>query len=72
MGDFADALVGSLNEAGYPEMVERSVAATRQLARRQLTWLRAEPGVLAWWFAPPDGTWSDADVAAIHALFRGE
>ena len=27
---------------GYPEMVERSIAATRQLARRQLTWLRAE------------------------------
>jgi tRNA dimethylallyltransferase len=27
--------------------VERAVAATRQLARRQLTWLRAEPGA-AW------------------------
>lgn len=29
------------------EMVQRGMAATRQLARRQLTWLRAEPGVQA-------------------------
>lgn len=28
----------------YDEMVQRGIAATRQLARRQLTWLRAEPG----------------------------
>ena len=41
----------------YPRMLERSVSATRQLAKRQLTWLRAEahsrwfdgedPGLLA-------------------------
>jgi tRNA dimethylallyltransferase len=30
------------------EATSRAVAATRQLARRQLTWLRAEPGAL--WF----------------------
>jgi tRNA dimethylallyltransferase len=30
-------------EYTYEEMVERSVIATRQLAKRQLTWLRAEP-----------------------------
>ena len=30
---------------GYGAMVERALAATRQLARRQLTWLRACPGV---------------------------
>lgn len=29
----------------YNEMVARSVAATRQLAKRQLTWLRRYPGV---------------------------
>ena len=29
----------------YPEMVEKSVAATRQLAKRQLTWLRGWPEV---------------------------
>ena len=30
-----------------PTAVQRGIAATRQLAKRQLTWLRAEPG-LAW------------------------
>lgn len=34
------------------EATEKAVAATRQLARRQLTWLRAEPG--AEWFDPFD------------------
>jgi tRNA dimethylallyltransferase len=29
----------------YPDTVERIRAATRQYARRQLTWLRAEPGL---------------------------
>jgi tRNA dimethylallyltransferase len=33
-----------------PQAVERAVIATRQLARRQLTWLRAEPG--ASWHDP--------------------
>jgi tRNA dimethylallyltransferase len=32
--------------------VEKAIAATRQLARRQLTWLRAEPD--AAWFDPTD------------------
>lgn len=30
---------------GYSEMVEKSIAATRQLAKRQLTWLRGWPGL---------------------------
>jgi tRNA dimethylallyltransferase len=34
-------------ELGWEEMVTRALAATRQLAKRQLTWLRREPGV-AW------------------------
>jgi tRNA dimethylallyltransferase len=34
-----DYLVG---RCGYDEMVERGIAATRQLARRQLTWLRGQ------------------------------
>lgn len=34
--------------ATLPQAVERGVVATRQLAKRQLTWLRAEPG--AEWF----------------------
>ncbi|OXY80723.1 tRNA (adenosine(37)-N6)-dimethylallyltransferase MiaA [Oceanimonas doudoroffii] len=36
---------------GYDEMVERGMAATRQLAKRQLTWLRG-------W---PELTWLDTD-----------
>jgi tRNA dimethylallyltransferase len=31
----------------YPTMVERGIAATRQFAKRQLTWLRSESG--AFW-----------------------
>jgi tRNA dimethylallyltransferase len=31
-------------EVNYNEMIERSVAATRQLAKRQMTWLRRYPG----------------------------
>ena len=32
-------------ELAYQEMVEKSIAATRQLAKRQLTWLRGWPGL---------------------------
>ena len=33
-------------ECSRAEMVERAIAATRQLARRQLTWLRADPAAV--------------------------
>ena len=33
-------------EIGYEEMCRKAVAATRQLAKRQLTWLRQESGAL--------------------------
>ncbi len=40
-------VIGYLNdEYDYPQMVAKSLAATRQLARRQLTWLRKEPADL--------------------------
>jgi tRNA dimethylallyltransferase len=44
-------------ESGAPlaEAVEKAVIATRQLARRQLTWLRAEPGA-EWFDAFDSGT----------------
>ena len=32
-------------EFGYDEMIDRGIFATRQLAKRQLTWLRKWPGV---------------------------
>ena len=37
------------------DAVEKAVIATRQLARRQLTWLRAEPGA-EWFDAFDSGT----------------
>ncbi|MDV2856271.1 MULTISPECIES: tRNA (adenosine(37)-N6)-dimethylallyltransferase MiaA [Oceanimonas] len=43
-----DYLAGNV---GYDEMVQRGIAATRQLAKRQLTWLRG-------W---PELTWLDTD-----------
>jgi tRNA dimethylallyltransferase len=45
MWDYLEGVVG------YDEMVERGIAATRQLAKRQLTWLRG-------W---PDLHWLDTD-----------
>lgn len=53
MWDYLDGVVG------YDEMTERGIAATRQLAKRQLTWLRG-------W---PDLHWLDTDnKAAGHDL----
>ena len=33
------------NEIGEKELREAGIAATRQLAKRQLTWLRSLPGI---------------------------
>ena len=35
---------GPAPEAGLSQAVEKAVAATRQLAKRQLTWINADPG----------------------------
>ncbi len=40
-------------ETSYEEMVERGIIATRQLAKRQFTWLRSTAGVR--WFDPASG-----------------
>ncbi len=39
-------------EIDRPEMVRRAVVATRQLAKRQITWLRQETGAL--WYDPTE------------------
>ena len=39
----------------YEEMIEKGVAATRQLAKRQFTWLRKEPNAF----------WIDSDAGAV-------
>ena len=41
----------------YPTMVERAIIATRQLAKRQLTWLRSND----------DATWFDSEQEAVLA-----
>jgi tRNA dimethylallyltransferase len=51
-------LDGSL---GHEDMVQRGVIATRQLAKRQLTWLRSEPGIF----------WLRGEGTEVHALVRG-
>jgi tRNA dimethylallyltransferase len=35
-------------KSGYDEMVEQAIVATRQYAKRQLTWLRSETGLEIW------------------------
>jgi tRNA dimethylallyltransferase len=51
------------------EATQKAVAATRQLARRQLTWLRAEPG--AEWFDAFDASSPERIAASIAEWFRG-
>ena len=51
-------------ESSRAEMVQEGQAATRQLARRQLTWLRKEPGTH--WLEPDD----DATAAASELIRR--
>jgi len=52
-------------EVDYDKMVEQGIAATRQLARRQLTWLRSEPDAL--WF---DSGRADAGENALQAVLN--
>ena len=49
---------------GHDEMVERATAATRQLARRQLTWLRSLSGVR--WLEPAAG----AEARGLESIER--
>ncbi|MFT3931958.1 MAG: tRNA (adenosine(37)-N6)-dimethylallyltransferase MiaA [Spongiibacteraceae bacterium] len=48
----------------YAEMIERGVIATRQLAKRQLTWLRSWPD-LCWFY-------TDADQRVTNCVVAGE
>ncbi|HJZ87113.1 MAG TPA: tRNA (adenosine(37)-N6)-dimethylallyltransferase MiaA [Polyangia bacterium] len=52
-------------QVALPEAVERIKRASRQLARRQLTWFRSEPGVI-WYPSPP------ADLSERAARFLEE
>jgi len=50
-------------ESTLEEASEKAIAATRQLARRQLTWLRAEPG--ADWYDAGDSAVAERIVARV-------
>jgi tRNA dimethylallyltransferase len=52
------------------EAIERAIIATRQLARRQLTWLRAEPA--AEWFESTDPALSDRVSARIKGWLAAQ
>ena len=56
----------ALSPAQLAALRERAIAATRQLAKRQLTWLRGMPG----WTAVPVGADTDVDVLADLLLNR--
>lgn len=49
-----------LGKYSYEEMCERAIVATRQLAKRQLTWLRSWPSL----------TWFDSDSRDVFAKVR--
>ncbi len=53
-------------QTSLDEAVERAIAATRQLAKRQLTWLRAMPDRITIDCLAPDATASVVDVAGKH------
>jgi len=48
-------------ETNYDEMVERGIAATRQLAKRQMTWLRKEE----------NGIWFNSDESGLVDKIQG-
>jgi tRNA dimethylallyltransferase len=50
-------------EIDHAEMVRRAVVATRQLAKRQLTWLRRETGAL--WYDPCEDSGQDSVIGEI-------
>jgi tRNA dimethylallyltransferase len=51
------------------DATQKAVAATRQLARRQLTWLRAEPD--AEWFDAFEASGPERIAARVAEWFRG-
>ena len=57
-------------EYAYQRMVELAIQATRQLAKRQLTWLRSEPGCT--WLADPESPAETAPRRPADPLARAE
>lgn len=58
-------------ESGYEEMRKRAVAATRQYAKRQLTWLRSEPDLIRLDAAAPALCDRVCGLLEEHKVFEG-
>ncbi len=57
-----------LGEYGRDDMLRRGVSATRQLAKRQLTWLRADPEIL--WLYDEDGDPTDRALKIVRGALK--
>ncbi len=57
-------------KVSYNEMVEQAVASTRQLAKRQLTWLRNQPGVV--WINSLDVNRSEGPASSVLEYLIGK
>ena len=55
-------------EYDYDEMLDKGLAATRQLAKRQLTWLRKWPGLHPLWIDKDDGSLNDSKNILTNCL----
>ena len=56
-------------EYGYDDMVEKGIAATRQLAKRQITWLRSWPDLHWLDTDDPDILRNTLKIPAVKAIF---
>ncbi len=57
-----------LGEYDHEEMIRRAAAATRQLAKRQLTWLRADPELV--WILDEDGDPAERALKILRGALR--
>jgi tRNA dimethylallyltransferase len=64
---YLDGVYGC-NDKGYDDMISKGIAATRQLAKRQLTWLRGWPQLHELFADEPDGAVSVAKLPNKLAL----
>ncbi len=55
-------------EISHGEMCSNAVAATRQLAKRQLTWLRQETNAL--WYDPTEGTAQETVISEVEKFLE--
>jgi tRNA dimethylallyltransferase len=58
-------------ELSARELLDRSIFATRQLAKRQLTWIRATPGLHSFDCADPALTQKAAALITAHVGHNG-